>query len=456
MLSGMLLLIAALGLSVDVFQPHADSYVWLEQLRSWLLAVERHEPGTFDEPAKTVATWGRAELQTVWLDAVALLSHVACREAHDKCQFTVTLPDGKASEWRRLNDREDALFESLVRDAVHQGVNHLAKRAAIFHADIAMSGAVDSGPQSLQTWSPPPPPPPQSVRPLVSGTLMPTAPMQPAIVPSPFVLRFDDGRQKSVAVARIHWEIGRSVLDLVRPTPSQDETVRLWYHASAMYLQREVQLDLSHLEQAKRIFPDDQVILFLLGCLHETYAADEVQNVIKSAVLPTGMTAIVKSARSELGQAEAYFRHAIETKPAFLEARLRRGRVLALQGRHTDALRELRLAAAADDPLIVYYGQLFTGFSEEALGHLDLARAAYEQAAARFPNAQSPYLALSHLAQREGDRQAALRALQRAFQPAHNDVERNDPWWQYYRAQGRDAEKLLNELYAPFRTGNRP
>src|SRR5947199_348121 len=104
-------------------------------------------------------------------------------------------------------------------------------------------------------------------------------------------------------------------------------------------------------------------------------------------------------------QAEAFFRRALEVKPDHVEARLRHGRVLGGLGRHADAAAELRQAiASADDTLLVYYGNLFLGAAEEELGHRDAARLAYEQAAASYPDAQSPLVALSRLARRYGDR----------------------------------------------------
>ena len=56
--------------------------------------------------------------------------------------------------------------------------------------------------------------------------------------------------------------------------------------------------------------------------------------------------------------------------------------------------------------------ELFLGRAEEALGHDEAARAAFERASALYPNAQSPRLALSQIARRAGNRAAAQRELQ--------------------------------------------
>jgi tetratricopeptide (TPR) repeat protein len=131
---------------------------------------------------------------------------------------------------------------------------------------------------------------------------------------------------------------------------------------------------------------------------------------------------------------------------------LRYGRVLGLLGKHAEAAVELRRAVAdLSDRQMLYYAGLFLGASEEALGDRDAARVAYEQAAELFPLAQSPLLALSQLARRQGDRAGALRAIDRLFAlPAEELDEHADPWWWYYVAQARDADDLLEAMRRPY------
>jgi tetratricopeptide (TPR) repeat protein len=137
------------------------------------------------------------------------------------------------------------------------------------------------------------------------------------------------------------------------------------------------------------------------------------------------------------------------------EAHLRLGRVLGLLGRHAEALAELRQA----EPLLTgdelqYYAALFAGAEEEALDRLDAARERYQRASSLFPLAQSPFLALSELAHRRGDRAGAAAAMQKVFElPAALDGERDDPWWRYHIVQARNAEELLDAVVAPFRRG---
>ena len=76
--------------------------------------------------------------------------------------------------------------------------------------------------------------------------------------------------------------------------------------------------------------------------------------------------------------------------------------------------------------------QLFLGRAEEARGHDEAARAAFERASALYPNAQSPRLALSQIARRAGNRAAAQRELQAIAQLPDDERRREDPWWLYY------------------------
>ncbi len=77
--------------------------------------------------------------------------------------------------------------------------------------------------------------------------------------------------------------------------------------------------------------------------------------------------------------------------------------------------------AEADEDLLKYYGRLFLGSAEEALGNYD-----------------------------GGDRAGALAAIGRVFELAQTYPENDDPWWTYHVAQGRQADDLLRRLRAPF------
>jgi tetratricopeptide (TPR) repeat protein len=171
-----------------------------------------------------------------------------------------------------------------------------------------------------------------------------------------------------------------------------------------------------------------------------------MQGLVRSLELPPGIEHAIGSERWELRKAEDLFRRALAAQPAFLEARLRLGRVLHRLGRHDLAARELRQAARAlppaggvtsdDDRLLAYYLAMFLGAAEETLGRHAQARASYERAAELFPAAPTPHLALSRVALSTNDRAGAIAAAREALL----DQEREDPWWRYHVVKGRRVE----------------
>jgi tetratricopeptide (TPR) repeat protein len=271
-------------------------------------------------------------------------------------------------------------------------------------------------------------------------------------------LHIADGREIDISQIATHWELARMLLDYVtppdgeRPAPGRDQMVRDWYRATAAWMQSREDHDTVHLNRARSIFPNDPAILFLSGCQREAYASPAVQTALQTlTIAPSGLTFDVESDGSELRHAESFFRRAIAAAPQVAEAHLRFGHVLLRLQRFADAAAELRLGlASTDEALLQYYGQLFLGAAEEALGNVDAARAAFTEAATLYPLAQSPGLALSGLARRRGDRDGALRELRRVFEMPPEQSDRDDPWWTYYVAQARNADELLAEMRRPF------
>jgi hypothetical protein len=77
------------------------------------------------------------------------------------------------------------------------------------------------------------------------------------------------------------------------------------------------------------------------------------------------------------------------------------------------------------------------------------AARAYDEAATLFPGAQSPRLAELNLA-RIQRRAASPEGLQRVLMRKPATADRNDPWPEYYRGEGRYAETLIDALYKRF------
>jgi Flp pilus assembly protein TadD len=107
-------------------------------------------------------------------------------------------------------------------------------------------------------------------------------------------------------------------------------------------------------------------------------------------------------------------------------------------------------APAADEPQLRYFAALFLGTAEEELGHFDAAREQYKRAAALYPRAQAPYLALSALISRRGDRAGARNEVQRVFELPAAPPRRDDPWWDYTIFQARNVDALFKRLHELF------
>jgi hypothetical protein len=416
----------------------------LPRLREWIDAVDRHTPGQADVAATDVGSWSRAQLEVLFLDLKSLLQVIV---TPDRQRFPRALRDFTPQELQELNElairearrvashpvkpRELAGLQlvpwQLTPADARRAVNRLLKRGTLLHTDIAslVPAAADR--------------PAESIVPVPRPLLAPRASVQIA-----------DGRQVGVTYYGAHWDLARLLLDEVTPDPAGDVTVRQWYQAVAALFAIEHLMAESHvhLARALQLFPADPEIVAAKGRLHETYASPEIQQFLETGARANGPVPI-GSLRSNLRQAERFFGKAVELDGRFDEARLHLGRVAGLEGHHEDAANELRrVTAAAGDPVTQYYAWLFRGVEEQSLGRLDLARESFDKAAGLYPRAQSPYLALSQLARRSGDRPGAHRAIQRVLALSADDRKREDPWWTYLAGSAANAQTLLSQTRA--------
>jgi tetratricopeptide (TPR) repeat protein len=437
------------------------------RIEGWLNAVLEHEAGTPDTRVVDIAGWSTNDLSVFridlrvfvqlirkpWLSSFKLppreVDCVDCFAARrDTTQARLLLPAQQirytdtqlhrlkvlacaaagtldSVDCMRLNaDREiDGSLRQLAARATAArrdgDGNYVLRRGALLHTDIAMATA---------------------------GSLRPVDGSAPEAEP-PVRVHMVDGEATSIGIGEIHWAIGRDLIDEFRPRP--DAMARLWYVATSAWMQREQQYDPGHLQRARELFPDDASIAFLSGTHAEAFASPAIQSALKTAVLPTGLVLKMGNESSELKAADTMLQRAVQLDPSFPEAHLHFGHVLLARGKPQEAVAELN-AAVTPDPLLRYYAEMFLGAAEEALSHADAARAAYERAAALFPRAQSPALALSALYARRSERSAARRAIGPVFDLPAEVEYRDDPWWRYRTVQGRNADDLLARLWAPF------
>jgi tetratricopeptide (TPR) repeat protein len=446
-------------------RPESDMDARVARVERWLKAVLHHTPGQLDDAAREVSGWSNRDLRALWLDTNVVMKLIRnpgamsfslraegqprAQEVHypalamRRLRALACAAGGRvgagpiADEARCVDikafDRVDDELMELARRALASkrrgDDNYILRRGAILQADVAMQ--IPQGNEPVAPFNGP--------------------------GPDRFRMSLADGQGTAFRQVGVHWELARMLLDYIKPTgseriaPGGDEMVRDWYRATAAWMQDRQDYDTNHLDRAREVLPADPIILFLSGSLAETYAAPHIQSAIRSAVAPAGTVFAVGSDRAELHRAEGFYRRALAADSSLPELHLRFGHVLLLLEREADAVKELRAALELEgDPLLRYYGELFLGAAAERLGHADAARQAYSQAAALYPNAQSPHLALSALARRLGDRATALKEMQIVFELQQADSPPDDPWWTYYKSQARKADDLLEELWRPF------
>jgi tetratricopeptide (TPR) repeat protein len=133
---------------------------------------------------------------------------------------------------------------------------------------------------------------------------------------------------------------------------------------------------------------------------------------------------------ASLGAAEGHYRRALEFDNAFEEARLRFGRILFLQDKRKAASDALEATAkGAADARVQYLAHLFLGELDKDEGDLLAASREYEAAMKAGPQYQTPYVALSFIAQMLGQTTRARETLEILTGPLHTDTD--DPWWAY-------------------------
>ena len=399
----------------------------IERLTLWVDSVMSHRPGDADAPLQRVAAMSIADIQALSIDAQTLVTLM--RRPGALVFFVANGPEergddlfnrggpGKRQTQIRYRAAEIEPIRALAkRLAGHD--NEFLRRAALLEADVAMLDTIERVPITAA-----PPGGPFSYR-----------------------VKVNDGQTQSINQGPVHWGLARAMIDLLTPSPSRDLFAHAWYVATVAQLEAAEQYDTDHLQRALALFPNEAILLFFNGCLHEVYASGRIQAAVKSMRLPPGLSISVGSARSELQVAEEFLRRAVSADPKAAETRLHLGRVLGQLGRHLDAANELsRAVDEVRDPLNEYYAAMFLGREEEALGRLDSAQAAYERAAALYPGTQSAHLALSQLAWRRPDRTAALQAVRDALSSTAED-----PWWTYALVHARHVDALLEELRRPF------
>jgi tetratricopeptide (TPR) repeat protein len=236
-----------------------------------------------------------------------------------------------------------------------------------------------------------------------------------------------------------HWRLARVVLDDMPPRPQDNPRVLRWYlGVGAWLLEHRLQaIAVGHLDEAQRLFPRDRDVNLLAGLLHESLA-----RVAGWALPETGL-----DGSRELQAARRALERTLDADPHAEIAQLHLARVSHLLGDdETASSATSAVLSGTARPANKYVAELLAGSIHQAARRFHRARESYERAAALYPTAQSPLVALSQAARASGDRAEAVRSVERLIALPRDVDGRGDPWWDYESSAIRDFGPLLDTL----------
>jgi len=438
--SVLVLLTPALGaqqrssITLGLAKPEKPRVADLDTLKQWIAAVDAHEPGDFDRPARSIRSLSDDQVAGVVADLQALFEIYRKLLGEYRTSEKAAVSVGGAINKVTTNnvsfkaaDKAQLTLKGLneILGVVSERewlarFNEILRRGTLLHTDIAFLGA---------------PVPLYEVHDRSRDST------------GSVVLQGQDGAFSLMRSPLSHLSAGRLLLDAIDPDPSADPAVAAWYYATAAVLEGESAMGDAFplLTRAIQIFPQDSRILFYTGVLHEAQANDAFQGIAVTA-RARDYQSIVRTPKEELQQALNLFRAAAELDPRSSEIRLHLGRVTGLLGDHRSALRDLAAARVGlDEPSLQYDAALFEATEHEALGAWDAARADLTRAFELYPDAQSVLVGLSRLQFRAGDLAGAVAPLDKLFGKRPDDPARDDPWWTYFISHARNADQLVDE-----------
>ena len=259
-----------------------------------------------------------------------------------------------------------------------------------------------------------------------------------------------EARRGDAITAARELEAGERLATLVEDPARRARFHREWaLGAAAFYRSRyEAVTARAILERACAAAGDDMELLLERAIIHETLGGRSFSG---SGAPRLSSAEAGDAALLELPRAEALYRQVLASAPGQVEARLRLGRTLFLEGRPGEAVAELdRALAGRASTGEVLLAHLFAGAALETSGDVAGARARYEKALTLEPRSRVAALASARLLARtaqEGEARARLLQLaSRTDEPAPDD----EPWWRY-RLGGFGEDSSFEERMARLR-----
>jgi tetratricopeptide (TPR) repeat protein len=202
------------------------------------------------------------------------------------------------------------------------------------------------------------------------------------------------------------------------------------------------------LERASTAAGDDMELLFARAVIHETVGS---RSFAGSGAPRLSLAEAGEAAGPELAKAEDLYRRVLASTPGQVEARLRLGRTLFLEGRRAEALAEMDQALhGRRSTAEAHLAQLFAGAALEAAGDETAARARYDQALALEPNSRVAAMATARLLARTAKESDARAALGTLMTRSDDPTPLEEPWWRY-RLGGFGEDSGFEERLARLR-----
>ena len=234
----------------------------------------------------------------------------------------------------------------------------------------------------------------------------------------------------------------------------RDPIIGQWYEAVGAHflIHRQFAEAIGHFAIARRVAPDDPGVQYGEAWLQEILGSPRIQDYVRVS-LQTGVNITgVWSPQTHFKNAAELLRKAVATRPDFVEARLRLGKILVEQKNYAEALDHLgRVATSTEDAALRYHAFLFSGDAALSLERAGDARTAYEHALDLFPRAQAAQLGLGASLRLLGERQTAIDAIMSTIMVSPDARDESDePWWDYYDGNDAAVDRLLAALREPY------
>jgi tetratricopeptide (TPR) repeat protein len=225
----------------------------------------------------------------------------------------------------------------------------------------------------------------------------------------------------------LHLKTARDYLARIEDPSSRRDFEHQWFLAVSHHLQAQSTAwsAFPMLDEALGLFPESIEIRLAVASVYEKMGRRGVDGMLELA--------------------EELYREILRSDPAHAETRLRLGRILQLQRRSVEALRELGWGLAhTDDPDLKFLAHMLMGESYDRLDDLSGVIESYRSALEIDPDCQCAAIALSHALHRWGDRASSREVMVDYFSRVKKD--RADRWWQFVMGSTARGESVLETM----------